>query len=58
MFSLPSIHMNAWVREGYRRTNEPPEELKPGIKRIQAEHADGNIVSYPGAAAHRERGVQ
>ncbi len=56
--SLPSIHMNEWVAEGYRRTNEPPEENKPGIKKLQEERAGGDIVSYPGAAAHRERGLQ
>lgn len=56
--SLPSIHMNEWVGEGYRRTTEPPEENKPGIKKLQEKQAGGNIVSYPGRAAHRERGIQ
>ncbi len=58
VYSPAIIHMNEWVAEGYRRTNEPPEENKPGIKKLQEERAGGDIVSYPGAAAHRERGLQ
>lgn len=57
--SLPSICMNEWVLEGYRRTNEPPEENKPGIKRLQAKRErEANIVSYPGQPAKIEKGYQ
>lgn len=57
--SLPSIHMNEWVADGYRRTNEPPEENKPGIKRLQAKRErEANIISYPGKPAKIEKGYK
>lgn len=29
MFSVPTINKNEMVADGFRRTNEPPDELKP-----------------------------
>ena len=52
VYSSPTIHMNRMIAEGIRRTNEPPDELKPDTYHWDNEK---NITSYPGKAAKRGR---
>ena len=53
VFSAPQINMNKMVGEGLTRTNEPPDELKPGIERNIKEREQGILKSYPGKPAKR-----
>ncbi len=55
VFSYFQLHMQAMVGEGLRRTTEIPDELKPGVKRIQDSKP---IMSYPGAPAKRKKAMQ
>ncbi len=55
VFSYFQLHMNTMVGEGLRRTTEIPDELKPGVKRIQDSKP---IMSYPGVPAKRKKAMQ
>ena len=55
LFSYFQLHMQTMVGEGLRRTTEIPDELKPGVKRIQDSKP---IMSYPGAPAKRKKAMQ
>ena len=53
IFSTLQINMQRMVGEGLTRTNEPPDELKPGIERNIREREQGVLKSYPGKPAKR-----
>ena len=55
LFSYFQLHMQTMVGEGLRRTTEIPDELKPGVKRIQDSKP---IMSYPGVPAKRKKAMQ
>ena len=59
-FSVPYIHMGRMVAEGFERTSEPPEELKPknytGKLRDQVERIP-HMVSYPNRSTKRKKGM-
>lgn len=49
IISIPSVCMNEWVAEGYRRTSEPPDDLKPEKWHENLRHDMENykVVSTP-----------
>lgn len=60
LFSLPIIHMNEMVAEGFRRTNEPPDDLKPdGYHKTMRDEIENipHMTSYPNRATKRKKGM-
>jgi len=51
VYTVPSIHMNEWIGEGWKRTNEPPDDLKPDTYHWDTEK---HMTSYPDKTVRRK----